>query len=60
MALDVVLVCMQNEPHTRDLYEINRGMLPGKLARDWIYEMSAFIKGIDSNHMVSWHHDCVQ
>ncbi len=56
----MVLVCMQNEPHTRDLYEINRGMPPGKLARDWIYEMSAFIKGIDSNHMVSCHHDCVQ
>ncbi len=53
--LFVMLVCMQNEPHTRDLYEINRGLPPGKLVRDWIYEMSAFVKSIDSNHMVSCH-----
>ncbi|BDA49883.1 probable mannan endo-1,4-beta-mannosidase 3 at C-terminar half [Coccomyxa sp. Obi] len=44
---------LMNEPHTRDLYEINRGLPPGKLVRDWIYEMSAFVKSIDSNHMVS-------
>ena len=44
---------MQNEPHTRDLYEISRGMPPGQLARNWLWEMAAFVKSVDSNHMVS-------
>jgi hypothetical protein len=45
---------MQNEPHTRDLYEISRGMPPGQLARNWLWEMAAFVKSVDSNHMVSY------
>ena len=44
---------MQNEPHTRDLYEISREMPPGQLARNWLWEMAAFVKSVDSNHMVS-------
>ncbi|KAK9819797.1 hypothetical protein WJX72_002477 [[Myrmecia] bisecta] len=44
--------CM-NEPHTTDLYENTHGMVPGKLAYDWLAEMSAFIKALDGNHMVS-------
>ena len=45
---------MQNEPHTRDLYEISRGMPPGQLARNWLWEMAAFVKSVDSKHMVSY------
>ena len=44
--------CVQNEPHTTDLYEINRGWPPGQLARNWLWEMAAYIKSIDSNHLV--------
>ena len=44
--------CVQNEPHTTDLYERNRGWAPGQLVRNWIWEMAAFVKSIDGNHMV--------
>ena len=43
---------MQNEPHTTDLYEINQGLPPGQIVKNWIWEMAAYIKSIDSNHMV--------
>ena len=43
---------LQNEPHTRDLYERNRGWPPGQLVRNWLWEMAAYVKSIDGNHMV--------
>ena len=42
----------QNEPHTRDLYEHNRGWAPGQLVRNWLWEMAAYVKNFDGNHMV--------
>lgn len=42
-----------NEPHTTDNYEKNRGLQPGKMVRDWLDEMSTWLKGIDSNHLIS-------
>lgn len=42
-----------NEPHTTDMYEKNRHMAPGKLVRDWLNEMSGWLKDIDFNHLVS-------
>ena len=44
---------LQNEPHTRDLYEKNRGMPAGQLVKNWLGEMSAWLKGLDSNHLIS-------
>jgi mannan endo-1,4-beta-mannosidase len=34
---------LANEPHTRDNYERDRGLKPGSLAHDWLWEMSQFI-----------------
>ncbi|CAL5219410.1 g1238 [Coccomyxa viridis] len=44
---------LMNEPHTTDLYERNRGWPPGQLVRNWIWEMAAYVKSVDGNHMVS-------
>ncbi len=46
----------QNEPHTTDLYERNRGWPPGQLVRNWIWEMAAYVKSVDGNHMVGCQH----
>ena len=44
---------LMNEPHTRDEYEKNRGLYPpGKIVGDWIRDMAAMVKGIDSQHIL--------
>ena len=43
---------LANEPHTSDNYEINLGLQPGSIVLAWVYEISAYIKGISPNHMV--------
>ena len=43
---------LANEPHTSDNYEINLGLIPGNIVLAWVYEISAYIKGISPNHMV--------
>ena len=43
---------LANEPHTTDNYEILRGLPPGQIVKDWVYEMSAFVRSLSPNHMV--------
>ena len=44
---------LANEPHTTDNYEIKRGIAPGTIIKTWIKDMVAFIRTLDTNHMVS-------
>uniref|UniRef100_A0A1D1ZTE6 mannan endo-1,4-beta-mannosidase n=1 Tax=Auxenochlorella protothecoides TaxID=3075 RepID=A0A1D1ZTE6_AUXPR len=44
---------LMNEPHTTDNYEINQGKKPGQIVAAWISEMAAFVKSIDSNHLLT-------
>lgn len=44
---------LANEPATSADYEINLGIKPGSLVYNWLDEMSAFVKGLAPNHMVS-------
>ncbi len=34
---------LANEPHTRDNYERDRGIKPGKLSHDWLWDLSEFV-----------------
>jgi mannan endo-1,4-beta-mannosidase len=44
---------LANEPHTRDNYERERGLKPGSLAHDWLWEMSAFVDGEAPKQMIA-------
>ena len=44
---------LANEPHTTDNYEIKRGIAPGTIIKAWIKDMVAFIRTLDTKHMVS-------
>ena len=44
---------LANEPHTTDGYEAARGIPVGSIVREWIKEMVATIRLVDSKHMVS-------
>ena len=44
---------LANEPHTTDDYEIKRGIAPGTIIKAWIKDMVAFIRTLDTSHMVS-------
>jgi mannan endo-1,4-beta-mannosidase len=41
----IFAVELANEPHTTNRYELNQGLPPGKLVRDWVWDMAARIKG---------------
>lgn len=41
-----------NEFRTTDNYEIKRGLLPGSIIQGWIREVTAYIRTLDTNHMV--------
>jgi mannan endo-1,4-beta-mannosidase len=41
-----------NEARTTDNYEINRGIKPGTLIKNWYREMTTYIRTLDKNHMV--------
>ena len=42
-----------NEPHTSNRWEQDQGKPPGKIVKDWVWEMAAFVKSLDRNHLVS-------
>ena len=44
---------LANEPHTTDGYEAARGIPAGSIVREWIMDMVATIRLVDSKHMVS-------
>lgn len=44
---------LANEPETSANYEINQGIKPGSLVHNWLKEMSAFVKALAPQHMVS-------
>ena len=43
---------LANEPHTTDNYEIKHGIAPGTIIKAWIKDMVAFIRTLDTSHMV--------
>ena len=43
---------LQNEPRAEG-YEKSKGLPVGKIVCDWVWEMSAYVKSLDSNHMVA-------
>ncbi|KAL6770837.1 hypothetical protein ACKKBF_B32890 [Auxenochlorella protothecoides x Auxenochlorella symbiontica] len=46
-----------NEPRTSNGYDSSNGLAPGALMTAWTREMSAHIKSLDCNHMVSTGHE---
>jgi len=42
-----------NEPHTDDGFESELGLTPGSIVCSWVSEMSAYIKSLDGNHLIS-------
>ena len=42
-----------NEPHTDDGFEAKLNLSPGSILCAWVAEMTAFIKSLDSNHLIA-------
>lgn len=42
-----------NEPHTDDGFEAKLKLSPGSILCAWVAEMTAFIKSLDSNHLIA-------
>jgi mannan endo-1,4-beta-mannosidase len=49
----IMAVEAANEPHTDDLYERRRGLDPGDLVHDWLADITAHIRAVDPNHLIS-------
>ena len=44
---------LMNEPHTDDGFEATLKLSPGSILCAWVAEMTAFIKSLDSNHLIA-------
>lgn len=44
---------LSNEPRVGDRYEQQNGLVPGEMICNWVKDISAYIKSLDSNHMVA-------
>ena len=42
-----------NEPHTSDLYERRRDLTPGDLVLEWLADITAHIRALDPDHLIS-------
>ena len=49
----IMSIELANEPHTQDYYEMNLGKRPGDFAYWWLHEMAAFVRSMDSKHLIS-------
>jgi mannan endo-1,4-beta-mannosidase len=49
----IMAVEAANEPHTADLYERRRGLPPGELVHSWLADITAHIRSVDPNHLIS-------
>lgn len=44
---------LANEPRTSDNWDSTQGLAPGQAVREWVAEMAAYLKSLDSLHMVA-------
>lgn len=49
----IMAIELANEPGTSDDYDKNKGLAPGETLYQWVADMSAHIRSIDHNHMIS-------
>ncbi len=49
----IMAIEVMNEPHTQDNYEISRGLPPGEIVYRFLNSITAYIRGIDRNHLIT-------
>ncbi len=49
----IMAIELENEPHTDNNYELSRGWKPGQIVYKWLKEMSEYVSGIDTRHLIA-------